>query len=50
MEGQPIEKISADTVRDFILTAQEAKAYGVVDHVIERTALRGLGGLVTPGG
>jgi ATP-dependent Clp protease protease subunit len=32
--GQPIEKISADTDRDFILTAEEAKAYGVVDEVV----------------
>ena len=29
--GQPIEKISADTERDYYLTAQEAKAYGLVD-------------------
>ena len=41
--GQPVEKIGADTDRDFILTAEEAKAYGVVDHVIERAALRSLG-------
>jgi ATP-dependent Clp protease protease subunit len=32
--GQPIEKISADTDRDFILSAEEAKAYGVVDEVV----------------
>ena len=31
--GQPIEKIVADLDRDFILEADEAKAYGVVDHV-----------------
>jgi ATP-dependent Clp protease protease subunit len=41
--GQPVEKISADTDRDFILTAEEARAYGVVDHVIDRTELRSLG-------
>jgi ATP-dependent Clp protease protease subunit len=32
--GQPIEKVSADTDRDYILTAEEAVAYGVVDEVI----------------
>ena len=37
--GQPVEKISADTDRDFILTAEEAKAYGVVDEVVTRRQL-----------
>ncbi|HEX2425340.1 MAG TPA: ATP-dependent Clp protease proteolytic subunit [Actinomycetota bacterium] len=32
--GQPFEKVSKDTDRDFILTAEEAVAYGVVDEVI----------------
>jgi ATP-dependent Clp protease protease subunit len=32
--GQPYEKISKDTDRDFIMTAEEAKAYGMVDEVI----------------
>ncbi len=32
--GQSIEKVSKDTDRDFILTADEAKAYGVVDEII----------------
>ena len=32
--GQAIEKVSADTDRDYILTAEEAVAYGVVDEVI----------------
>ena len=36
------ERISADTDRDFILTPEEAKAYGVVDHVIEPAELRRL--------
>lgn len=31
--GQAIEKIHADTDRDNIMTADEAKAYGLVDHV-----------------
>ena len=33
--GQPVEKISADTDRDFVMTAAEAKAYGIIDEVIE---------------
>jgi len=31
--GQTCEKIHADTERDNIMTAEEAKAYGLVDHV-----------------
>jgi len=34
--GQPIEKISADTDRDFIMTAVEAQEYGIIDTVIEK--------------
>jgi len=33
--GQTKEKIAADTDRDFILTAQQAKEYGLIDAVIE---------------
>jgi ATP-dependent Clp protease protease subunit len=32
--GQTIERLARDTDRDFILTADEAKAYGVIDDVI----------------
>jgi ATP-dependent Clp protease protease subunit len=32
--GQPLTKIAKDTDRDFYLTAEEAKEYGVVDEVI----------------
>ena len=32
--GQPIERIHKDTDRDFILSAQEAKDYGIIDEVI----------------
>jgi ATP-dependent Clp protease, protease subunit len=37
--GQPEEKIARDTDRDFILTAEEAKAYGAIDHVLGRREL-----------
>jgi ATP-dependent protease ClpP protease subunit len=32
--GQPLEKIKRDTERDYFLSADEAKAYGLVDQVI----------------
>ena len=32
--GQPFEKVMADTERDNYMTAEEAKAYGLVDEVI----------------
>ena len=32
--GQPIEKIKADTERDFYLSADDAKAYGLIDDVV----------------
>ncbi len=32
--GQPLEKIKKDTDRDYFLSAEEAKAYGIVDEVI----------------
>ena len=32
--GQSLDKIAQDTDRDFYLSAEEAKKYGVVDHVI----------------
>lgn len=33
--GQPVEKIAKDTDRDFFMSAQEAKEYGLIDKVIE---------------
>ena len=32
--GQPYEKIQADTDRDFFMSGEEAKEYGIVDEVI----------------
>ena len=32
--GQPLEKIQRDTERDYFMTADEAKDYGIVDKVI----------------
>jgi ATP-dependent Clp protease, protease subunit len=33
--GQDVEKVSADTDRDYFMTAQEAKEYGIIDMVLE---------------
>ena len=35
--GQPIDKVEKDTDRDFYLTAEEAKKYGLIDEVIGTT-------------
>ncbi len=32
--GQPMEKIEIDTERDFYMTAEAAKAYGLIDEVV----------------
>ena len=32
--GQPLEKIAKDTDRDFIMTSEQAKEYGIIDDVI----------------
>lgn len=36
--GQTREKISADTDRDFVMTADQAKEYGIIDVVIDNRA------------
>jgi ATP-dependent Clp protease protease subunit len=37
--GQPIERINRDVDRDYIMSAEEAVAYGMVDQVMERSQL-----------
>jgi ATP-dependent Clp protease protease subunit len=37
--GQTVEKVAADTDRDFIMSAAEAKEYGIVDEVITNREL-----------
>ncbi len=34
--GQPLAKVERDTERDFWLSAEEAKAYGVIDEIIRK--------------
>ena len=35
--GQSVEKIAADTERDYYLTSKEAKEYGLIDEVVSRS-------------
>jgi ATP-dependent Clp protease protease subunit len=34
--GQPLEKIERDTERDYYLSAEESKEYGLIDQVISK--------------
>jgi ATP-dependent Clp protease protease subunit len=36
--GQDLERIAADTDRDFFMSGEEAKSYGLVDHVVASRA------------
>lgn len=39
--GQPMERIEKDTDRDFFMTAEEAKKYGLIDEIIESKKTKG---------
>ena len=34
--GQPMEKIAVDTERDFFMTTEQAKEYGLIDQIVEK--------------
>ena len=34
--GQPLERIERDVERDFFMSAEDAKDYGIVDHIMDR--------------
>jgi ATP-dependent Clp protease protease subunit len=34
--GQPLDKVERDVDRDYYMTAEEAKAYGIVDSVVRK--------------
>jgi ATP-dependent Clp protease protease subunit len=36
--GQPLEKIQTDTERDYYMSADEAKTYGLIDQVLDKRA------------
>jgi len=40
--GQPVDKVAADTDRDFIMSADEAQRYGLIDEVITSRELAAL--------
>jgi len=33
--GQPVARIAADTERDFVMTPEQAREYGIIDEVIK---------------
>ena len=35
--GQPVERVQQDTERDFFMTPDQAKAYGLIDDIIQAT-------------
>jgi ATP-dependent Clp protease protease subunit len=37
--GQPMERVEADTERDFYMSAEEAKEYGLIDDVVHQRDL-----------
>ncbi len=39
LTGQPLEKIEKDTERDYFMTSEQAKDYGLIDEIIVRKAL-----------
>jgi ATP-dependent Clp protease protease subunit len=41
--GQPVERIEKDTDRDFYMSAEEAKEYGIIDEVIAKRGAMGTG-------
>ena len=36
--GQPLKKIQDDTERDYIMTAEQGRAYGIIDEVVRKRA------------
>ena len=45
--GQAVEKIHKDTDRDFVMSAAEAREYGIIDEVITARALADNTGPIT---
>ncbi len=39
--GQPLEKVAADTERDYFMSGEEAKNYGIIDDMISRNTVTG---------
>lgn len=45
--GQPIERIHKDTDRDFVMSADEAREYGIIDEVIQARSLADTAGPIS---
>jgi ATP-dependent Clp protease protease subunit len=45
--GQTVEKVHRDTDRDFVMSAEEAKEYGIIDEVISARSLADVSGPIT---
>jgi ATP-dependent Clp protease, protease subunit len=39
--GQPFEKVANDTERDYFMSGEEAKCYGIIDDIISRNVVAG---------
>lgn len=39
--GQPLEKVAADTERDYFMSGEDAKNYGIIDDIIVRKTVTG---------
>ncbi len=39
--GQSFEKVAADTERDYFMSGEEAKSYGIIDDIISRNIIAG---------
>jgi ATP-dependent Clp protease protease subunit len=39
--GQPLEKVESDTERDYFMSGEEAKAYGIIDLLVTRNTTTG---------
>ena len=37
--GQPVDKIADDTDRDYVMTAEDAKEYGIIDEILQTREL-----------
>jgi len=46
--GQDMERIHRDTDRDFVMSAEEALAYGLIDEVISRRQAEDRSGPIAP--
>jgi ATP-dependent Clp protease protease subunit len=39
--GQPLEKVANDTERDYFMSGDDAKSYGIIDEIISRNVVAG---------